>query len=133
LGLAGRLKAVALSYILFDNRPNIGDSWNHRYDSLRWHTIKQYGNLPFGRTFAEDDDNLLPAKRIGAGYEAWSKRYDINTQSETNVDSATWNEASQTWSVRTSGVQGKEEWISKNLVLCIGPVCQWMSPSPLED
>jgi hypothetical protein len=124
LGLAGRLKAIGLSYILFDNRPNIGDSWNHRYDSLKWHTIKQYGNLPFGRTFPEEDDNLLPAKRIGAGYQAWSKNYDINTQSGKNVDSATWDETSQTWSVRTSSAQGKEEWMSKNLVLCIGPVCQ---------
>jgi hypothetical protein len=133
LGLAGRLKAIGLSYILFDNRPNIGDSWSHRYDSLKWHTIKQYGNLPFGRTFPEEDDNLLPAKRIGAGYEAWSKKYDINTQSETNVDSATWDETSQTWSVRTSGARGEEEWMSKNLALCIGPVCQWMSGSPPKD
>jgi hypothetical protein len=130
LGLAGRLKAIRLSYILFDNRPNIGDSWSHRYDSLKWHTIKQYGNLPFGRTFPEEDNNLLPAKRIGAGYEAWSKKYDINAQSETNVDSATWDETSQTWSVRTSGARGEEGWMSKNLVLCIGPVCQWMSGSP---
>ena len=124
LGLAGRLKAVGLSYMLFDNRPEIGDSWGHRYDSLKWHTIKQYGNLPFGRTFPEEDDDLLPTKRIGAGYQAWSKRYDINAQPGTNVDSATWDDASQTWSVRTSGAQGTEEWKSKNLVLCIGPVCQ---------
>ena len=125
LGLAGRLKALGLSYIVFDNRPSIGDSWSHRYDSLKWHTIKQYGNLPFGRTFPEDDNNLVPAKRIGAGYQAWSKKYAINARSETNVDSATWDETSQIWSVQTSGVNGKQEWVSKNLVLCIGPVCQW--------
>ena len=124
LGLAGRLKAIGLNYILFDNRSKIGDSWSHRYDSLKWHTIKQYGNLPFGRTFPEEDDNLLPAKRIGAGYEAWSKKHGINAQTGTGVNSATWDEMSQTWSVTTSGTRGKEEWTSKNLVLCIGPVCQ---------
>lgn len=121
LGLAGRLKALGVSYICFDNRPEIGDSWGHRYDSLKWHTIKQYGNLTFGRTFPEEDENLLPAKRIGAGYKAWSEKYGINAQPGTNVDSATWDERSQTWTVYTSGTQGKEEWKSKNLVLCIGP------------
>ena len=138
LGLAGRLKALSMNYILFDNRPDIGDSWNHRYDSLKWHTIKQYGNLPFGRTFPEEDENLLPAKRIGAGYQAWTNKHGINAQSGTSVDSAKWDEASQTWIVQTSGTHGKEEWKSKNLVLCIGPAAkspvspEWATPEKIE-
>lgn len=138
IALAGRLKAVGVSYIVFDKRPDIGDSWGHRYDSLKWHTIREYGNLPFGRTWQEDDENLLPAKRIGSGYKAWTEKYGINAQSGTSVDKARWDEVSQTWTVTTSGTQGDEEWRCKNLVLCIGPghkspvSPEWASPEKIK-
>lgn len=37
LGLAGRLQALGLTYVLFDNLPLIGDSWALRYKSLKWY------------------------------------------------------------------------------------------------
>lgn len=121
LGLAGRLKALRLTYIVFDKRPEIGDSWGQRYDSLKWHTIREYGNLPFGRTWLENDDTLLPAKRIGSGYKQWTEKYGINAQSGTSVEEARWDGIEEIWSVVTEGVKGREEWRARNLVLCIGP------------
>lgn len=120
LGAAGRFKALGVDHILFDNRPSIGDSWADRYDSLKWHTVKEYGNLPFGRTWEPEAPMLLPTKQIGAGYKNWSVKYGINAQEGTSVDSAMWDEASQIWTVHTSGQKGDQQWKCKTLVLCIG-------------
>lgn len=120
LGVAGRCQALDVDYILFDERPAIGDSWSQRYDSLKWHTIKEYGNLPFGRTFEADQPMLLPAKQIGAGYKNWASKQNINAQEATSVKSARWDEVCQLWTVETSGKNGEQQWRCKNLVLCIG-------------
>lgn len=120
LGAAGRFQALGIDYILFDNRPSIGDSWSQRYDSLKWHTIREYGNLPFGRTWGPEQPNLLPTKQIGAGYKNWAVKHGINAQEGTYVESAKWDEASQTWTVYTSGERGSQSWKCRDLVLCIG-------------
>ncbi|GIZ45244.1 hypothetical protein CKM354_000842200 [Cercospora kikuchii] len=117
LGVAGRLTALNISNILFDNRPQIGDSWGHRYDSAKWHTIREYGNLPFGRTFTETDPNLLPAKRIAAAYKDWSIKYGLNIQAGTHIQNAKWDTTGEMWFI----TDGNQLWKARNLVLCIGP------------
>ncbi|KAK4495527.1 hypothetical protein PRZ48_013859 [Zasmidium cellare] len=93
LGTAGRLNALDIDYVLFDNRPEVGDSWNQRYDSLKWHTIREYGNLPFGRTFSADDPIFPPRKLIGATYKAWADKHGINVQPGVIVHSADYRSA----------------------------------------
>lgn len=46
LAVGGRLKALGVSYVILDSHAEIGDVWANRYESLRWHTSKEYGNLP---------------------------------------------------------------------------------------
>ncbi|KAK4503297.1 hypothetical protein PRZ48_006725 [Zasmidium cellare] len=120
LGVAGRSQALDLDHILFDNRPSIGDSWSQRYDSLKWHTIREYGNLPFGRTWKPDQPMLLPTKQIGAGYKDWALKHGINAQEGTKAMSAQWDDATQLWTVSTTGENGDQKWRCKNLVLSVG-------------
>ncbi|KAM3416797.1 hypothetical protein BST61_g8388 [Cercospora zeina] len=117
LGVAGRLTALHISNILFDERPQIGDSWAHRYDSAKWHTIREYGNLPFGRTFDETDPNLVPAKRIASAYKDWAIKHGLNVRPGTHIQNAKWDRASEIWSI----TDGKTVWQAKNLILCLGP------------
>ena len=121
LSTAGRMHALGIRYFLLERHKQIGDTWNKRYDSLRWHTSKDYGVLPFGPTFPVEDDYMLPAKRIGAGHKAWSEKYGINARTDSLVESARWNPTTETWTVRTSGENGTSTLTAKNLVLCIGP------------
>ena len=121
LSTAGRLKALGINYLLLERSAEVGDVWSKRYESLRWHTSKEYGNLPFGHTFPEQDDYMLPAKRIGAGHKAWSERYGINVSTGTNVDSATWDDTQRRWTVIASNSNGQFEIKANNLVLTIGP------------
>ncbi|CAJ2506248.1 Uu.00g003780.m01.CDS01 [Anthostomella pinea] len=117
----GRLKALGVRYVLLERRPEIGHVWATRYESLRWHTSKHYGALPFGHTYPEEDDYMLPAKRIGAGHKAWVEKHGINVRTSTSVDSATWDEATSTWTVVASSPDGQHTMTAKNLVLAIGP------------
>ena len=121
LAVAGRMKAIGVSYLLLERHANLGDQWRGRYESLRWHTSKEYGNLPFDHTFPEEDDYMLPAKRIGDGHKAWSERYGLNARTSTSVESATWDENSRRWTIKTSGPDEELTIRTPNLVLAIGP------------
>lgn len=119
LSTAGRLHALGLRYVLLERYPEIGDTWNNRYDSLRWHTSKDYGVLPFGPTFPMEDDYQLPAKRIAAGHKAWVEKYGINVRTNSPVESARWDNNANSWTITVGGNNTTIK--AKNLVLCIGP------------
>lgn len=136
LGVAGRLKALGINHILLDQRSEVGKIWSDRYASLRWHTIKEYSNLPLGRTFNPEDPDLLPATKIAAGYKAFAERYGLNVRTGTNVTSAEWDDASRTWTVAAEGTT--QTWTAKNLVLSVGPgssipsLPSWASPEKVK-
>ncbi|KAF7196322.1 putative indole-3-pyruvate monooxygenase YUCCA8 [Pseudocercospora fuligena] len=123
LGVAGRLRALGIDYILFDDRPSIGDSWAHRYDSLKFHTIREYGNLPFGRTWDESDPQELPKDRIASGYKEWAEKHELNARADTLVEHAQWDQTSSMWTVKTlraSDQSDHSECKAKYLILCMG-------------
>lgn len=121
LAVGGRLKALGVSYMILDSHAEVGDVWANRYESLRWHTSKEYGNLPFGHTFPEHDDYALPTKRIGAGHKDWAERYGINVRTKTSVESASWDAVQHRWSMTASTPEGQILIRTKNIVLAIGP------------
>lgn len=121
LSLAGRFNALGMKYLLLERHPNIGDQWRGRYDSLRWHTSKEYGSLPFDHTFPAEDDYMVPTKRIGDGHQAWSERYGVHAKTNASVESANWDESSRLWTVKTSSPDGISTFQARNVVLAIGP------------
>lgn len=130
LSTAGRLQALGVSYIVFEKNERVGDVWRHRYDSLKIHTPKEYGPLPLGWRFPTHDDNMLPAKRMGDGHEAWAEEYAVNVQTGTEVTAARYVEASHIWTATTSSVRGEENFKARNLVLALGPgLTQPISPT----
>jgi thioredoxin reductase len=121
LSLAGRLNALGVKYLVLERHPNIGDQWRGRYESLRWHTSREYGSLPFDHTFHSEPDYMVPTKRIGDGHQAWSERYGVHARTNTAVESAHWDESSKLWTVKTSSPDGDSILQGRNLVLAIGP------------
>ena len=121
LSTAGRLQATGVSYILFEKTAKIGDVWRNRYDTLKLHTPKDFGPLPFGARFAADDPALMPAKRIGDNHEQWTEANHINVRTCTVVTSASYDDAKHLWTVTVSGPDGEQVFTAKNLVLCVGP------------
>jgi hypothetical protein len=99
LSLAGRLKALGVSAVILERNAHIGQNWTLRYESVKLHTSKEYGHLPFGRTFPPEDPYFLSAKDIARGFQRFVDQYDINVWLSTCVESATWNNETKTWTV----------------------------------
>ena len=134
-----QLNALGVNYVLLERHAKIGDVWANRYDSLRWHTSKEYGNLPFGRTYPAEDDYMLPAKRIGEGHRAWAEKYGINARTSTSIRTTHWDDAGQIWTIETSGPHGKAQLKARDLVLAIGPghltpiSPDWAAPAKVSE
>lgn len=123
LSVAGRLQALGVSYVLLEKHNRIGENWTSKYQSLKWHTTKEYGNLPFGHTFPTGDPYIMPGPRIAAGFKAWSERYDLNIRTNTQVESAVWNPRQELWTVASSSpsAAGKTRLTTaRHLILAIG-------------
>jgi cation diffusion facilitator CzcD-associated flavoprotein CzcO len=139
LSTAGRLGALGVNYLLIEKTAQVGDVWRNRYDSLRWHTPKEYGVLPFEWRYPTEDDKCLPTKRIGAGHEAWAKHFGINIRTNTTVTSANYDEKTEIWTVKVIEPEGEQRYTSKNLVLTIGPgfaapqIPAWASQENIKD
>lgn len=77
LAIAGRLKALGLSYLILDRNERVGDSWMLRYDSVKLHTLREYAHLPFGRTFSPDEPEFLPKQNLAAGHQRYADKFGI--------------------------------------------------------
>ncbi|TKX20531.1 pyridine nucleotide-disulfide oxidoreductase-like protein 5 [Elsinoe australis] len=120
LSCAGRMKALGCSYLVVEKNEQVGENWTKRYESLRWHTSKEYGNLPFDRTFLPDDDYMLTTKMIGSGFQRWVERFGIDVRLGTTVHDATWKEDSRIWEIHIAGPGGERVLNANNLVLACG-------------
>lgn len=99
LAAAGRLRALGIGHILIEKNPEIGYNWTGKYDSVKQHTIREYGNLPFGRTWKPDDPNLLPARHVAEGFQNYVSRYGINVRLSSKVQNCSWSSEEQLWTV----------------------------------
>jgi hypothetical protein len=139
LSLAGRLQALGIKYLLLEKNTHIGDVWRNRYDSLSWHTAKEFGNLPFGRTYTVEDEYCVPTKRIGASHQSWSEKYGINAHTGTSVESANYDESPAIWTITGSTPRGVETFRAKRLILSTGPAHSvpklppWATPAAVKS
>ncbi|KAF2157668.1 putative flavin-containing monooxygenase [Myriangium duriaei CBS 260.36] len=120
LGCAGRLKALGCTYLLIEKTGEVGENWTSRYSSLRWHTSKEYGNLPFDKTFLPEDDYMLTTKMIGSGFKRWVDRFNINIMTATTVQNAVWDNSSGLWTITASAAAQDRTFKAKNLILACG-------------
>ncbi|KAK4508174.1 hypothetical protein PRZ48_001912 [Zasmidium cellare] len=120
LSAAGRLSAVGAKYAVFEKQAFVGKTWTQRYETVRQHTIREYNNLPFDRTWAENDPTLLPGKIVAEGFENYIKRYNINIWYQTDTRKAIWNSDKREWTLEVT-VNGEErKVVCKHLIVAIG-------------
>ncbi|KAH8820696.1 dimethylaniline monooxygenase (N-oxide forming) [Xylogone sp. PMI_703] len=102
LNMAGRCQALGIGYIVVDKNKEIGDSWKLRYKSARLHTIREYTNLAFDRTFTEEYEEYLGKDDIGNGYRRWAEKFGIARRfwKETTFEGGRWDSDRKRWTVR---------------------------------
>ena len=121
LSLAGRLHALGLNYVLLEKRSYLGKNWVGRYESVRQHTVREYNNLPFDRTWKPDDPLLLPGKIVADGFENYVHKYGINLWRNADTTRADWAPESRTWTldVALDGVEIRKL-VCRHLVISTG-------------
>lgn len=94
LSAGGRLQALGISYVVLDKHEKIGDNWMTRYDSARLHTSREYGHLPFDRTFPLPYQEFLTKYDLARGYKDWVEKFGIDKHIwfSSTLQSGTWNE-----------------------------------------
>ncbi|KAJ5620688.1 hypothetical protein N7510_004672 [Penicillium lagena] len=122
LSVAGRLKALGVSYVILEQNDDIGDNWINRYDSAKLHTIREYGHLPFSRTFPEEDPRFLDREDLARGYKKYVSQYGINVWLSTTLESASRNEKENIWvlNARQNGTPDVSVIHARHLVLATG-------------
>ncbi|THC87620.1 hypothetical protein EYZ11_012934 [Aspergillus tanneri] len=99
LAVAGRLKALGVSYVAIDRNYRVGDNWLRRYDSVKMHTPREFCHLPFERTFTEKYPKWLSKYDLAEGYQGWVDKYGINVWLGTELLAGEWNTTNQKWTL----------------------------------
>lgn len=122
LALAGRLKAIGLSYTVMEQHAGIGDIWTQaRYDSVKLHTSRDYNQLPGDpRSFRPEDPYHLSSHDVAMGFQRYVKTFGINVMTSTTVTAADYDAAQQIWKIVAQ--RGSEEvtTYARHLVLATG-------------
>ncbi|KIW29520.1 uncharacterized protein PV07_05333 [Cladophialophora immunda] len=121
LAVAGRLGALGINYVLLEKRLSVGKNWTQRYESVRQHTIREYNNLPFERTWKANDPLLLPGKIVAEGFENYVSKYNINLWTSADTTGATWDSERRTWMLDVT-IDGNErrKLVCRHLVVATG-------------
>ncbi|OAP61558.1 hypothetical protein AYL99_03761 [Fonsecaea erecta] len=121
LAIGGRLGALGLNYVLLEKRPAVGKNWTQRYESVRQHTVREYNNLPFERTWKPNDPLLLPGKIVAEGFENYVRKYNINLWTSADTAGAAWNPEDRIWTIDvTVNGDDKRKLVCRHLVVATG-------------
>ena len=88
LAVAGRLSKANQEFEILEMSNEIAHRWNHHYDRLHLHTVKELSHLPF-KPFPEDYPTYVPKQSLVDYYEAYAKEFNINPHFNTSVDKIT--------------------------------------------
>ena len=121
LSAAARLKALGVSSVAIETNDSIGGNWTGRYDSIRLHTSKESGQMPFERTWGDDYGYFLSGKDVAEGFQKFAQNYDLDIRLSTTVTRARFDAKSKTWTVGLSAKDGSETTITaRHLILAMG-------------
>ncbi|GKZ31286.1 hypothetical protein AbraIFM66950_011645 [Aspergillus brasiliensis] len=117
LSVAGRLQALGVSYLVVEKAPRVGDSWLQRYESMKLHSVRDAAQLPFDRTFTEEEyPEFMGREDLARGYQAWAERYCINISFSTELTSGTWDDSQRKWTLHLRLIQGEQ--VTTRTVTC---------------
>ena len=116
LALGARLQALGLPYVIVDQNQRIGDNWRGRYDSLILHDPSWVNHLPF-KPFPADWPVFTPKDNMGDWLEGYAADLNLNVRSNTRVQGARFDPATNRWSV---GLAGGESLNVAHVVFAVG-------------
>ncbi len=98
IALGARLKQLGVSAIILEKNAKAGDSWRNRYKSLALHDPVWYDHLPY-MDFPKNWPVFAPKDKMGDFLEMYTKIMELNYWTSSTCKSASFDEASKTWTV----------------------------------
>ncbi len=106
IALGARLRQLGVPTIVLDKHDRPGDQWRSRYKSLCLHDPIWYDHLPYIK-FPDNWPVFTPKDKVGDWLEMYTKVMEINYWTRSEVQKASFDEASGTWEVKVN--RGGEE------------------------
>jgi putative flavoprotein involved in K+ transport len=119
IALGARLRQLGVPAIILEKNEKPGDSWRNRYKSLCLHDPVWYDHLPYMK-FPENWPVFAPKDKIGDWLEMYTKVMELNYWSRSTCKSASFDEATQEWTVVVDRDGPEVTLRPKQLVLATG-------------
>lgn len=98
IALGARLRQHGVPALIVEKNQRPGDSWRKRYKSLCLHDPVWYDHLPYIK-FPENWPVFSPKDKIGDWLEMYARVMELNFWGATEAKKASYDEASQQWTV----------------------------------
>lgn len=119
IALGARLRQLGVSHVVVDRYAHPGDQWRSRYKSLCLHDPVWYDHLPY-LDFPRNWPVFAPKDKIADWLEGYTKIMEITYWSSTTCRSATFDDATQEWTVVLDRAGEEITLHPKQLVLATG-------------
>ena len=103
-----------VDFLIIDSGARVGDSWRHRWDSLRLFTPAAYSGLP-GMPFPASPMHLPDKDEVADYLERYVERFELPVRLGTRVESLSWN--GERYVIDAGGVTYEAD----NVVVATGP------------
>jgi cation diffusion facilitator CzcD-associated flavoprotein CzcO len=98
LSIAARLTQLGVDTLIVDRESRVGDNWRNRYHALTLHNQVQVNHLPY-MPFPPSWPLYIPKDKLAGWFEAYVESMELNYWTGTQLESGTYDEAQQRWSV----------------------------------
>jgi len=119
IGLAARLRQLAVPTLIVDKHARPGDSWRKRYQSLCLHDPVWYDHMPY-LPFPPNWPVFTPKDKMADWLEMYTKIMELNYWGSTVCESARYDEANEEWVVKVNRNGESLTLRPKQLVLATG-------------
>jgi putative flavoprotein involved in K+ transport len=115
-GLAAgfHLAQADADFIILDGATRVGDSWRHRWDTLRLFTPAAFSGLP-GMPFPAAPTHLPDKDEVADYLERYAERFDLPIRHDTRVSKV--ERIGEFWSLETEGIRYE----SNHVIVATGP------------
>jgi hypothetical protein len=115
---------LGVDTLVVDSETTIGDNWRRRYHQLVLHDPVWYDHMPYLR-FPPHWPVFTPKDKLGEWFESYAKLLELNVWVKTTLQSTSWDESSQKWTVKVTrtkddGISETRTFHPRHIIQCTG-------------
>lgn len=104
-------------FVVFDAGNRVGDTWRHRWDSLRLFTQARHSSLP-GLPFPAPEDHYPTKDEVADYLETYASTFDLPVSLETTVEAL--SQQGGRYVVGTASESGSQRVTAENVIVATG-------------